>query len=91
MAVPWSNPPRRATWTAAIARGYPRCYFYPMAKPDRADPVRAALEEGKRRPLPPPEERERILAVVRERANGPWMTTEEHLAMVATRRAAAAE
>jgi hypothetical protein len=59
-----------------------------MTKPD---PVRAALEEGKRRPLPPPEERERILAVVRERANGPWMTTEEHLAMVAARRAAAAE
>ncbi len=62
-----------------------------MAKPDPADPVRAALEEGKRRPLPPPDERERILAVVRERASGPWMTTEELLAMVAARRADAAE
>ena len=39
-----------------------------MAKPD---PVRAALEEGKRRRLPPPEERARIPAVVRERASGP--------------------
>ena len=62
-----------------------------MAKPDSADAVRVALDEGKRRPLPPSAERERILAVVRERANGPWMTTEEFLAMVAVRRATAAE
>jgi hypothetical protein len=49
-----------------------------MAKLD--DPVRAALEEAKSRPLPPSEERERILALVRERMKGPRLSTEELLA-----------
>ncbi len=55
------------------------------------DPVRAALEAAKRRPLPPPDERERILAMVAQAAKGPWMTTEDFMAMVVGQRPAAAE
>jgi hypothetical protein len=60
-----------------------------MAKPN--DPVRAALEEAKRRPLPPPEERERLMAMARAAMKTPEMSTEELLAMIAERHVAAAE
>jgi hypothetical protein len=60
-----------------------------MAQPD--DPVRRALEEAKSRPLPPPEERERLMAMAREAMKSPRMSTEEFLAMIAERRADAAE
>jgi hypothetical protein len=72
LPTPWikRNPPSR------IRRW---CYFFPMARSD-PDPVRAALEEAVRRPLPPPEERERIMGLVRARMKGPFLTTEEFLA-----------
>jgi hypothetical protein len=49
-----------------------------MARPD--DPVRRALEEAKSRPLPPPEERARLMAIARDRMSGPFLTTDEFLA-----------
>jgi hypothetical protein len=58
-----------------------------MAKPD--DPVRAALEEAKRRPLPPEEERARLMALAEEAMKAPRMNTEEFLAKLAALRPAA--
>jgi hypothetical protein len=58
-----------------------------MAKPDPADPVRAALEVAKGRPLPPPEERAQLLALAAETG----MTLEEFQAKLAARRPTAAE
>lgn len=58
-----------------------------MPKPD---PVRAALEEAKRRPLPAPEERARLMALAAEAGKG-TMTLEEFQAKLAARRPAAAE
>jgi hypothetical protein len=60
-----------------------------MATPN--DPVRAALEEAKQRPLPSPEERERLMAMARAAMKTPKMSTEEFLAMIAERRVDAAE
>jgi hypothetical protein len=61
-----------------------------MADPtsSKLDPVRAALEEAKSRPMPPPEERERLMAMAREAMKYPRMSLEDFEAMVAERRAA---
>jgi hypothetical protein len=58
-----------------------------MAKPD--DPVRAALEEAKHRPLPPEDERQRLLALAEEAMKAPRRSTEEFLAKLAALRPAA--
>jgi hypothetical protein len=60
-----------------------------MAEPN--DPVRAALEEAKQRPLPPPEEREQLMEMARAAMKTPKMSTEEFLATLAEQRVAAAE
>jgi hypothetical protein len=75
-------------------------YFSFMPKPAPADgvtmgpappnPVRAAFEAAKGRPLPPPEERARLLAVAAETGKG-TMTLEELQAKLAARGPAAAE
>jgi hypothetical protein len=53
------------------------------------DPVRAALEEARNRPLPPPEEVERLMPMLEEAMKGPFMSSEEFLAEVAAMRPAA--
>src|SRR4051812_21001995 len=47
----------------------------PVPAPSALERRRAALEEAKRRPLPPPEERERLMALVAETGKG-TMTAE---------------
>lgn len=57
------------------------------------DPVRAALEAAKRRPLPPPEECARLRTLAEEALSDPrpWHTTEEIMATIEAMRPHAAE
>jgi hypothetical protein len=57
------------------------------------DPVRAAIEEARRRPLPPPEERARFQALAAEALADPrpCLTTDEIMARIEAMRPHAAE
>ena len=102
MGLPFPIVPRStASPPYRVASPVDRWYFSPMSAPrvqvDHPVPApsvlerrRAAMEEAKRRPLPSPEERARLMALVAETGKG-TMTAEDFQAKLAARRPAAAE